>query len=203
MNTTGPFTLTLTVSDTLGASASINWTIDCENPGNSSAIVIVTSAAQLASGAVITINVQAGGGISQVDAFLDGQLQGLTQTSEQTVGGVEIAANYTLTITNGALQAGDYTLSIVAWNDQGQSRTVDQPFTVPGAGGIGTIGSFNLIAFFGGTTNFLIITLTAIGTIATVLALTRRNTVQVDLGGIKLQGRKGKPLVVETTGGKK
>jgi hypothetical protein len=59
---------------------------------------------------------------------------------------------------------------------------------------------FNLVNAVGGEANFWFIVTGIIGTIATIYGVTRRNTVDVDVAGVQLQGRKGKPLTVVSTG---
>ncbi|MFZ0698708.1 MAG: fibronectin type III domain-containing protein, partial [Thermoplasmata archaeon] len=201
LDSPGYFGLSLTVEDALGATDMINWTIQVEAPGSTASILVGITSATVSSSLTYTVSVHTPAGIAAIDAFVNGQLLGLTLVNESLTGSLITSANYSLVINLGAYASGTYTFKAVAWNGVGQSNSASTTFTdsVGGSSGAG----FDIIAAVGGEFNFLIILLTIIGTIATVYGLTRRNTVDVDVAGVKLQGRKGKPLVVESMGVKK
>jgi hypothetical protein len=195
-NTTGNFNLVLTVTDGLGATASANWTIKVESAGSNSTIVIGISSVTSANVLTYTVSVSTPGGIAAADAFVDNQLLSLTLINETLTGSLVTSANYSLVVNLGSYAAGSYTLRVVAWNQAGQSNSATATFTDSLGGSSG--GGFDLVAALGGSTNFLIIVLTAIGVVATILGLRQRDTTDIDVDGTILQGRPGKALVIKS-----
>ena len=192
-NATGSFALSLTITDARGASAAASWTINVTTPGNYSGIILSLTSTSSGSSTTYVLHVSSPSGISAADAFLQGQLLSLTLDNSTVSGGLTVEANYTLAVNGGTYSPGSYALSFVAWNPGGESNSTALQFTVSGGGIAG--GFPDLVSLVGGPVNFWFIVSGIIGAIGTVVGLTRRDTVDVDIGGARFTGKKGKPLV--------
>ncbi len=193
LNSSGTHDLNLTIEDALGAVASAIYPIQVASVGTNTTINIVES--QVTNGAVTTfaVHVSSPGGIQAVQALLGTQLMPLRRDN-----GTAHDANYTLSLDQQDYAAGTYSLRVIAWNDNGSSNSLLTSFTVSTQLGTG----FNLVAALGGPYNFWILVLTIIGALGTIYGVTRKGTVDIDVGGAVLQGKPGKPLVLKKGGGK-
>jgi PKD repeat protein len=194
LNETGRLTLNLTVEDSLGASANETWVIQVGKVGTNASIVILESRVSEANQILWTVQATSPGGIQEVEALLGSQLLPMRLENE-----TRHSANYTLSINELTYSAGTYSLRFIAWDDNGSSNSLVVTFTISSSAG----GGFDLVSALGGPFNFWILVLTIIGALATVYGVTRRQTVDIDVGGAVLQGRPGKPLVLKSDKRKK
>jgi hypothetical protein len=91
----------------------------------------------------------------------------------------------------GSYSPGTYTIEVVVFAANGASNSSSVSWTVSEIPGV---TSFDLVGLLGGPTNFLIIVLTAIGSVATVASLRNRDTTNIDIDGTVLTGKPGGEL---------
>ena len=164
-NNPGNVSISVTVTDGLGASATVNKTIDVVPEGKNSSIAI--SYTKNSGGAMefYNIKVVSSNGIIAVEAFLSTTELNISETSSSYTSSGEVA-HFNLTMDQRDYSAGTYSISIVAFNNNSQSNHISAPFTV--TSNYGSASGFSLgdlITFFGGISNFIIVLLTLGGLI--------------------------------------
>lgn len=190
-NSTGYFNITLTVKDSLGATASITDMVHVVTPGTNSSIAITISHVAVGPTVIFSIHISSTNGISAVEAFLGSESLPLTKVS-----GNDSVAIYNLTLNQQDYLAGTYEISIVVFNNNSQSNTASVQFSVSSTYGK---SQFNLVSFFGGLTNFWLVILSLLGTMATVYGVTRSGGEQINIDGTILKGKPGKALKMAKT----
>ena len=194
-NSTGNYSVKLTVTDSLGASSSTTKTVQVVEAGTNSTIGITCTQTNNGPYTTFTIHVFSPGGISLIEAFLNTQSLPLKQIFLNRTSGT-----WNLTLYQGSYQPGTFPIKVVVWNNDRQSNSISFSFTVSSQYGQ---SGFNLISMFGGPFNFWIIILTFAGTIATAYGVTRKGQENFYLtspaGTTTLVGKPGKPLKVAKT----
>jgi hypothetical protein len=186
-NTTGNWTVALTVTDSLGAVGSAVAPFRVETSGTSASITLRVRSTVIGSTTRYNVSVRSTASpISAVDALLSGSVLPITR-----INGTSSWANYTFGLDAGSYSPGTYTIEVVAFAANGDSNSSSVSWTVSEISGV---TSFDLVAMLGGPTNFLIIVLTAIGSVATVASLRNRDTTNIDIDGTVLTGKPGGEL---------
>ncbi|MBX8642618.1 MAG: PKD domain-containing protein [Thermoplasmata archaeon] len=180
----GNYSVRVTVTDSLGAAASVTRNIQVLPQETNSSIVLSYTKSAAGPMTYYTIKVQSLHGITAVEAFL-----GTTMISP-----VEINSSYTpqgevayfnLSMDQGNYNSGTYGIRVVAFNNDSASNSITMPFTVSSILSQNPFSLGTVISFFGGLPNFLIIILTLSG-----------------IGIAAMQLRKPPIDVVATSGGK-
>lgn len=186
-NTTGNWSVALTVTDSLGAVGSAVAPFRVETSGTSASITLRVRSTVIESTTRYNVSVRSTASpISAVDALLSGSVLPITR-----INGTSSWANYTFGLDAGSYSPGTYTIEVVAFAANGDSNSSSVSWTVSEISGV---TSFDLVAMLGGPTNFLIIVLTAIGSVATVASLRNRDTTNIDIDGTVLTGKPGGEL---------
>lgn len=186
----GTYQIKLTVTDSLGASATVNTTISVLKPGHDSSISISITKATSGPYIYFNVHVQSLVPVSEVLAYVGSSPAPITQSSGNSTDG-----NYNVSIDQRSYSAGLYGLSIDVFNNNGGSNSASQSFAVSSTYGK---SSFNLISIFGGVDNFILILLSVAGIVLTVV-WARPKPTDIDIDGTVLQGKKGKALKIIKT----
>ena len=188
-NSSGNLSVTVTVTDGLGASASRSVVIDSVLVTSSSTITI--SDTRTVSGPYVyyAVEVQSIGGISVAEAFLGPESIGMRETNASASGTVT-TAYYNITLDQRDYQAGTYPIGIDVFNMNGQSNSRTIEFTVSSQY---AIGSFDLVALFGGLPNFIMVLVTIAAAITGIVAA-RPKPEYMNIGGSTFRSTPGKPL---------
>ena len=190
-NSTGYYNITLSVKDSLGATSSVTEMIHVVTPGTNSSIAITVYHTDTGPLVTYSIHVSSTNGISAVEAFLGSESLPLVKVS-----GNGSVAVYNLTLNQQDYLAGTFEISIVVFNNNSQSNSATVQFTVSSTYGK---SQFNLVALFGGLTNFWLVMLSILGTLATVYGVTRSGGDQINIDGTILKGKPGKALKIVKT----
>ncbi|WMT52301.1 MAG: PKD domain-containing protein [Ferroplasma sp.] len=162
---TGNISISVTVTDGLGASATDNKTIDVVPEGKSSSIAISYTKQSAGAMEFYNIKVVSSNGIVAVEAFLSTTELNISEISSSYTSSGEVA-HFNITMNQRDYSAGTYSISIVAFNNNSQSNHISAPFTV--TSNYASASGFSLgdlITFFGGISNFIIVLLTLGGLI--------------------------------------
>ena len=186
----GTYQIKLTVTDSLGASATVNTTISVLKPGHDSSISISITKATSGPYIYFNVHVQSLVPVSEVLAYVGSSPAPITQSSGNSTDG-----NYNVSIDQRSYSAGLYGLSIDVFNNNGGSNSASTSFSVSSTYGK---SSFNLISIFGGVDNFILILLSVAGIVLTVV-WARPKPTDIDIDGTVLQGKKGKALKIIKT----
>jgi hypothetical protein len=187
-NNPGTYPVILTVTDSLGASASVERNITVLTPGHSSTITISISKATSGPYIDFSVHVQSLVPVSYAEAYIDNSLVDMNLVKGNSTNGY-----YNISVDQRGYSAGLYSLKIVVFNSNGGSNSASTQFSVSSQY---AKSSFNLIAFFGGIDDFITIILTIAGIIITYLVARPRPT-DINVDGTTLVGRPGKPLVLK------
>jgi len=180
----GNYTVSVTATDSLGASATATRIIDVLPQESNSSIVLSYSRATRGPMDYYTIKVQSLDGITAVEAFLGTAMITPAEINSSYTPQGEIAY-FNLTMDQGSYNSGTYGIKVVAFNNDSASNSMTMPFSVSSGLSQNPISIGTVIAFFGGLPNFLIIMLTLSG-----------------IGIAAMQLRKPPIDVVATSGGK-
>lgn len=157
--------ISVTATDSLGASSTVNNTIEVVPEGKSSSIAISYTKQSEGAMEFYNIKVVSSNGIVAVEAFLSTTELNISEISSSYTSSGEVA-HFNLTMDQRDYSAGTYSISVVAFNNNSESNHVSLPFTVSSnyaaTSGI-SLGS--IITFFGGISNFIIVLLTLGGLI--------------------------------------
>ncbi|WMT51852.1 MAG: PKD domain-containing protein [Ferroplasma sp.] len=187
-NNPGTYPVILTVTDSLGASASVERNITVLTPGHSSTITISISKATSGPYIDFSVHVQSLVPVSYAEAYIDNSLVDMNLVKGNSTNGY-----YNISVDQRDYSAGLYSMKIVVFNSNGGSNSASTQFSVSSQY---AKSSFNLIAFFGGIDDFITIILTIAGIIITYL-VARPKPTDIDIDGTTLVGRPGKPLVLK------
>ncbi len=182
----GNYSITLTVKDSLGASASENFTVEAEAVGTNSSIVIAFTSSSQGPITTYTISTDSPGGYGAVEAFMSSQLLPMTLLNESGR-----YRNYSITLDQANYNSGSYPIDFIVFSNASGSNSVTIPFVVSAQY---ALSSFNLVAMFGGMGNFLIFLVTVIGTAGGLLAYRGRGGETIDINGTILKGKPGGDL---------
>jgi hypothetical protein len=186
----GAYRIQLTVTDSLGASATVNSTISVLKPGHDSSISI--SITKVTSGPYIyfDVHVKSLVPVSEVLAYVGSSMTPISQSSGNSTDGV-----YNVSIDQRSYSAGLYGLSIDVFNNNGGSNSASTSYSVSSTYGK---SSFNIISIFGGIENFILVLLSVAGIVLTVV-WARPKPTDIDIDGTVLQGKRGKALKIIRT----
>ncbi len=188
-NSPGKYNIELTVTDSLGASNIVNKTVTVLKPGTSSSITISVSKSTSGPYIYFHVHVDSLSKISLVEAYIES-----TPVSIYKISGNSTNAEYNVTASQRNYKAGIYSLAIDVFSSSGASNSATEPFSVSSQ----YSSTFNIVAFFGGLDNMIMIILTIAGVAAT-LVFTRPKPTDINIDGTVLEGRKGKPVRVIRT----
>lgn len=185
-NNPGNYTVSVTATSSLGNSKTLTETLQVENAGTSSSIVLEVT--QVRNGPITTyeIHVVSPYSILEVNAYLENQYFNLTHTNNTN------GAWYNLTLNQGQYDVGTYAINLVAYASNGQSNSIPVNFTVSPQYGI---RQTTIYSYFGGFTNFLIFVFVVIAAVGLLIMIAfwhkKRNTEYVNLGGnVEVKGIK-------------
>ena len=182
----GNYSIILTVKDSLGASASENFTVEAEAVGTNSSISIAFVSSSQGPITTYTISTDSPGGYGAVEAFMSSQLLPMTLLNESGS-----YRNYSITLDQADYNSGSYPIDFIVFDNASGSNSVTIPFVVSAQY---ASSSFNLIALFGGMGNFLIFLVTVIGTVGGLLAYHGMGSETIDINGTILKGKPGGDL---------
>ena len=188
-NSTGNYSVSVTVTDGLGASSSMSVVIDSVLVTSSSTITISDTKSESGPYVYYAVEVQSIGGISVAEAFLGPESIGMPETNA-SVSGTVTTAYYNITLDQRDYQAGTYPIGIDVFNMNGQSNSRTIEFTVSSQY---AIGSFDLVALFGGLPNFIMVLVTISAAITGIVAA-RPKPEYMNIGGSTFRSAPGKPL---------
>lgn len=185
-NNPGNYTVSVTATSSLGNSKTLTETLQVENAGTSSSIVVEVT--QVHSGPITTyeVHVVSPYHIVEVNAYLENQYFNLTHTNNTN------GAWYNLTLNQGQYDVGTYAINIIAYGSNGQSNSIPVNFTVSSQYGV---HQATIYSYFGGFTNFLIFVFVVIVAVGLLIMIAlwhkNRNTEYVNLGGnVEVRGIK-------------
>ena len=191
----GNYTISLTVTDSLGATKTIDAYINVITPGTSKSITI--SYTKTASGPMdyYTIQVHSLHGISTVEALVGTTIEPIKLVNE-SYSSSGTAGTYNLTLDQRDFNAGTYDISIVAFSNNSLSNSIKIHFSVTSQYSSSTFSLGDIISFFGGISNFIIVLLTLGGLVIAYASLRRADNpdVVIDSGGV---GGKRKTIVLK------
>ena len=180
----GNYTISVTVTDGLGASSTSTQYISVLPQGTNSSIVLSYEQHSVGPMTYYTIKVQSLHGITAVEAFIGSTMYSPTAINSTYTPSGEIGY-FNLTMNQGQFDSGTYGIKVVVFNNNSASNSMVMPFSVSNSLSSNPFTIGTLISFFGGLSNFLIIMLTLAG-----------------IGIAAIQLRKPPIDVVATSGGK-
>nr|BAF30825.1 hypothetical membrane protein [Thermoplasma acidophilum] len=199
---TGNITVSLTAMDSLGAETTISHTILIETPGTNTSISITYSESTSGPITNIQIKVSSTTQISTVEGTINNVLIPLKDEGQ-----IDGYYTYNATLNAEDYKPGTYSITITAFNTQGQNHQITIPYIVSGQ-----YSSTNYLGIFisdiGGPVNFIIL-ISAIATIIGTLAeFNQRNSTEIEIDGAVFKtGKKGvlreakKPKINKKKGG--
>ena len=198
-SSTGNYTVTVTATDSLGASSSITKHIDVLPLGKASTIAISYTKSAKGPEDYYTVKVLSTHGIISVEAFMSSETLVVSEINSTYTSAGEVGY-FNLTMNQRDYSTGTYSISIVAFNNQSQSNHISIPFTVTSQYSSSTVSFGSIISFFGGISNFLITVLTFAGIAIAWASLRREDNPDVTIvegtgkkaKRIRLQGKKVK-----------
>ncbi|WMT49953.1 MAG: PKD domain-containing protein [Thermoplasmatales archaeon] len=193
------YSVSLTVTDSLGATTTISHYIDVVALESNTTIVIGYHLKTIGPDDYYTIKVQSTDGIDITEAFLGDNQLTLTLINETTTSSGTIAY-YNLTLLQSDYPAGAHSLNVISFNSQSQSNHVTIPFSVSSQYSSSSFSFETIIQFFGGFSNFLVLILTLAGVVIAYSSLNREANPDVV---IQETGKKGKTKSVVLKGRRK
>ncbi len=187
----GNYSISVTATDSLGASATARAVIEVLPLGTNSSIAI--SYVKTVNGPMdyYTVKVLSTHGITAVEAFLGSTQLNITEINTTYTASGELAY-FNLTTDQRDYPAGTYGISVVAFNNNSQSNHITIPFTVTSEYSSSTFTLANVIAFFGGFSNFLITILTIGGLVIAYASLRRQDNPDLIVQGLSPKGKSEK-----------
>lgn len=193
------YSVSLTVTDSLGATTTISHYIDVVALESNTTIVIGYHLKTIGPDDYYTIKVQSTDGIDITEAFLGDNQLTLTLINETTTSSGTIAY-YNLTLLQSDYPAGAHSLNVISFNSQSQSNHVTIPFSVSSQYSSSSFSFETIIQFFGGFSNFLVLILTLAGVVIAYSSLSKEANPDVV---IQETGKKGKTKSVVLKGRRK
>ena len=195
----GNYSVSVSVTDSLGASSAVQKTIQVLPQGTNSSIAISYTVKNAGPMNYYTVKVLSSHGITAVEAFLDTTELTVTETNSSYTSSGELAY-FNITMDQRDYSSGTYGIQIVAFNNNSQSNHITVPFSVSSQFSSSTFSLGDLISFFGGFSNFLITILTLGGLLIAWASLRRSDNPDVTIvegsgkgsKRIQLKGRKVK-----------
>ena len=196
----GNYTVSVTATDSLGASSTVTRTIEVLPLASNSSISI--SYAKKANGPMTyyTIKVQSLSGITAVEAFLGSSSLTISEINSTYTASGE-TEYWNLTLNQGNFQAAVYPVKVVAFNNESSSNSITISFVVsPEFSSSSGFSLGSIITMFGGISNFIITILTLGGLVIAWETLRRQDNPDVTIVDgtgpkakkIRLQGKETK-----------
>ena len=183
----GNYSVSLTVTDSLGATTTYTQKVEAEAVANNANIVIAVQSSSNGPYTTFTIHVLSSAPLAIVEAFLG------TQSFTPQLTSVNNGYWYNITLDQSGYIPGTYPLKIVVFADNGESNYAYASFFVSQAYGHGG-QQFSIVSFFGGTYTFLLTVLSIIVGIGTIVALRTdkkdKDTSYVNIGGAVVKAHK-------------
>ena len=187
----GNYSVSVTVTDGLGASASLTHDIQVLPQGTNSSITISYTKNTVGPMSYFTVKVQSIGGIEAMEAFL-----GTTELTAPEINSTYTSsgelAYFNLTMDQRDYTSGTYGIQIVVFNNNSASNHLTIPFSVSSTYSSSSFNLGDLISFFGGMSNFLITMLTLGGLIIAWASLRRTDNPNVTI--VEGSGKKAKRI---------
>ena len=187
-NNAGVYSVKLTVTDSLGASATVARNITVLKPGHSSTITITVSKSTSGPYIYYSVHVQSLVAVSYAEAYIRSNMVSMPMVSGNSTDGY-----YNVTVNQQDYSAGLYGLKIVVFNANGDSNSATESFSVSSQY---AKSSFSIVAFFGGIDNLIITILTIAGIVVTY-AYARPKATDINIGNTTLVARPGKPVTMK------
>jgi PKD repeat protein len=187
----GNYSISVTVTDSLGASASVHRTIEVLPQGTNSSIAISYTRNVVGPMDYYNVKVLSTSGIIAVEAFLGTTPLNISEINSTYTASGELAF-FNLTMDQRDYPAGTYGISIVAFNNNSQSNHVTAEFQVTSQYSSSTFSLADVIAFFGGFSNFLITLLTVGGLVIAYASLRRQDNPDLIVQGLSPGGKSEK-----------
>ncbi|MGP6220976.1 PKD domain-containing protein, partial [Caldiplasma sukawensis] len=184
----GNYSISLTVTDSLGASRTVSAYITVLTPGTNKTIAISYTKSEAGPMVYYTIHVQSLDGISAVEAFIGSSILNIVLMNE-TYSSSGSSAYYNLTLDQRDYNAGTYSIEIVVFNNDSASNSISMPFSVTSQYSANVFTFATIIDFFGGITNFIITALTFAGVLIAYLSLRRQDNPDVIVEGMNARGK--------------
>ena len=183
----------LTVSDSLGAEREVSRTIHVETIGLSGSIQIGYSQALVSPERTYVFNVTSASPVSFTEISFDGSIYSPVLVNSGESNGTYYS-NYTWTINENNYISGAYDIQFIVYSSNGASNSLTITLNVPNNGNNPFTGITDFINSIGGPFVLLIGIATIIGGIASVLAISGRNTSEVVIGNVEYKSKPGKAL---------
>ena len=187
----GNYSVSVAVTDGLGASVTVHRTIEVLPQGTNSSIAISYSKSVSGPMDYYTVKVLSTSGIIAVEAFLGTTPLNISEINSTYTASGELAF-FNLTMDQRDYPAGTYGISIVAFNNNSQSNHVTAEFQVTSQYSSSTFSLADIIAFFGGFSNFLITLLTVGGLVIAYASLRRQDNPDLIVQGLSPGGKSEK-----------
>lgn len=184
----GNYSISVTVTDGLGASTTVHRTIEVLPQGTNSSIAISYIRNVKGPMDYYTVKVLSSNGIIAVEAFLGTSPLNISEVNSTYTSSGELAY-FNLTVDQRDYSAGTYGISIVAFNNNSQSNHIAMPFTVTSQYSSSTFSLADVISFFGGFSNFLITLLTVGGLVIAYASLRRQDNPDLIVQGMSPRGK--------------
>ncbi len=187
----GNYSVSVAVTDGLGASVTVHRTIEVLPQGTNSSIAISYTRNVVGPMDYYTVKVLSTSGIIAVEAFLGTTPLNISEINSTYTASGELAF-FNLTMDQRDYPAGTYGISIVAFNNNSQSNHVTAEFQVTSQYSSSTFSLADVIAFFGGFSNFLITLLTVGGLVIAYASLRRQDNPDLIVQGLSPRGKSEK-----------
>ena len=190
---TGNYTVNLTVSDSLGAEREVSRTIHVETIGLSGSIQIGYSQTYVSPERTYAFSVASVSPVTFTEISFDGSIYSPVLVNSGESNGTYYS-NYTWTINENNYISGAYEIQFIVYSSNGASNSLTKTLNVPNNGNNPFTGITDFINSIGGPFVLLIGIATIIGGIASVLAISGRNTSEVVIGNVTYKSKPGKAL---------
>ncbi len=184
----GNYSVSVTVTDGLGASSTVHRTIVVLPQGTNSSIAISYTRNVKGPMDYYTVKVLSSNGIIAVEAFLGTTPLNISEVNSTYTASGELAY-FNLTMDQRDYSAGSYGISIVAFNNNSQSNHINADFQVTSQYSSSSFSLADVISFFGGFSNFLITILTVGGLVIAYASLRRQDNPDLIVQGLSPRGK--------------
>lgn len=190
----GVYHVEVTVTDSLGASASVETNISVLKPGHSSTIAISITKTTSGPDIDFSVHVQSLVPVSYAQAYIGSSLVDMPLVRGNSTDGF-----YNVTVNQQDYSAGLYGLKVVVFTANGDSNSATEQFSVSSQY---ARSSFSIVAFFGGIDNLIMVILTIAGIVLTYV-FARPKATDINIDGTTLVGRPGKPVTLKKSSKKR
>jgi PKD repeat protein len=182
----GNYTISLTATDSLGATDTVTHVVQVENVTSNANIVIKVNAVSNGPYDLYHIRILSSAPIDIVEAFISSQSVQPVYVNDTD------GYNYNLTLNQQNYDPGTYALKIVVFTTTGESNFVTETFFVSQTYGKGG-APFSLASFFGGSLNMILALVSITASISGVIFFWRdkkdKDTRYFNIGGTMVKGK--------------